>query len=71
MLSETMKFSPQGRGFPVRCSLGPVGPVSEGHGVFTNRGLLSMSGVQPRTTAVRDFILTQVRTSHFVCLTAL
>ena len=41
VLSGTIKPSPQGEGFQVRSSSGPLGPVSEVHNAFSNRDLLS------------------------------
>ena len=42
--SRTMKASPQGEGFQVRCSTDPMDPVSKVHVVSSNRDLHSVSG---------------------------
>lgn len=50
-LPGNTKTSPQGGSFEIRSSSGPVGLVSEMHGVFSNKDLLCASGgnqMQPR-----------------------
>lgn len=42
--SDTMKASSQRGGSQLRSSSGPLGTVSEVHGVFSNRDLPSTSG---------------------------
>lgn len=53
--SGFLKARPQGEGFQVRFSSVPLGPVSEVHGVFSNRNL--PSGEHPRAIASADYVL--------------
>lgn len=67
--SPTMKFSPQGGGFQGRYSLGPRGPVSEGHGVFTSRDdVLSTSGGTTKSNSREAFYFNTAQDFPF-CMT--
>lgn len=47
----TIKTSPQGEGFQIRFSSGPLDSVSKVHGVFSDGDLPSASRMRPRATA--------------------
>lgn len=65
VLSGTMKFSPQGGDFQVRSSLGPLGPVSEGRGVFTDRDVLSASGGTTKDNSSKAYYFNTVHGFSF------
>ena len=50
--SCSMKASPQDGSFRVRPSSGPLGLISEVHGIFSNRDLPVTSGRQPKPLAI-------------------
>lgn len=52
--SDTMRASSQGGSFQVRLKLGPLDPVSEVHGSFSNRDLHFAFERQLRETRITD-----------------
>lgn len=50
--SGTMKASPEGGSFLDRSSSGPLDPVSDARGIFSNRDLALPPGRPPRTVAI-------------------